>query len=190
MALKRFKVPQKPTTDIFFGSLSWRANYDGNGTIIFTNAKMKRGGRITITGIEPGDEIGFDANGLDSRAFKVKAPVDPKYHIMWKYGFTKPKKVTHWFSSDDNHFPGFKRELEYNHPGDYYRNSYGVFTLDWNIKYVTVKDPETDEILVETARGRFERSNNFMDSWYMSPNATIQDVKEWERRYLEVNKDD
>lgn len=190
MALKRFKVPQKPTTNIFFGSLSWRANYDGNGTIVFVNPKMKRGGHITITNVNPGDEIGFNADGPNSRAFKVKAPVDLKYHIMWKYGFTKPKRITHWFSCGEDHFPGFKKELEYNHPGDYYRNSYGVFTLDWDIKYVTVKDRQTGEILIETARGRFERSNSFMDSWYMSPNATLQDVEEWERKYLEVNKDD
>lgn len=183
MALKRFTVPDQPKSDIRFGSMSWTAAFDGN-QIVFTNGNMKRGGKVVLQNVKPGDEVGFKASGPDSRAFKVQPPKDPKYAILWKYGFTKPKRMTshiEWDEGED--FPGFHTLFERRYTGDHWRNSYGVLTMDWDVRYVTIRD-ENGKIMVQTGYGRLERSNDHFDRWYMDPNATLEHVKAWEEVYL------
>lgn len=186
MAMKRMVVPETAQSNIYFGSMSWRAEYDGHTTLIFTNANMRRGGKVVITDVHPGEEIGFNADGPDSKAFKVQPPKDPKYRILWDYGFTKPKRITKWFSTDDE-FPGIKAELEFAYPGDSWRNQSGYFTLDWNVRYVTIRD-ENGRIMVQTACGRLERSNNILDQWYMHPLATLDHVLQWKEEYKKYLK--
>jgi len=183
MALKRFTVPDQPKSDIYFGSMSWTASFDGT-KIVFTNPNMTSHNKVVLNGVKAGDEVGFEANGPDSRAFKVKAPKDLKYAIMWKYGFTKPKRVTSdvdWEDGED--FPGFHTLFERHYTGDYWRNSYGQLTMDWDVRYVTIYD-DKGRIMVQTGFGRLERSNNHFDHWFMHHDATLEHVKAWEKEYL------
>lgn len=185
MALKRFHVPAEPTNPIHFGSISWKAAYDGK-KLVFTNSNMSKGGKVVLNDVNPGDYVGFSADGPASRAFKVKSPKDEKITILWRYGFTKPKRVisdTYW-EQDKEGFPGFHQLLERKHgPNSLDRNQYGQLVLDWDVRYVTIRN-DAGEIMVETGRGRLHCSNNIFDHWYLSPKATIADVKAWEAEYL------
>ena len=181
MALKRFTVPSDNEVHSF-GSMAWRMQLIGSD-LVFINENMKRPMKITLRDVQPGDKVGFDAAGESSRAFKVKAPKDEKYRILWNYSFTKPKRVS-WDSSE--RFPGLAFLL-HESVGSSYDNNYGQCTLDWNVHYTTVQDAQ-GRIMVQTARGRLEFSNNHMDEWYLDPRATLEHVKEWEKKYLEELK--
>lgn len=179
MSMKRLVVPDAPIKNQYFGSMSWLADFDGH-SIIFHNEKMKRGGRIVLTDCHPGEEVGFYAAGPDSKAFKVEAPKDERMLILWNYGFTRPKRVTKWFSAEE--FPGFHKELEFAHPGSQWRDENGVFILDKDVYYITVRDIRGYRIMIETAVGRLA-NGQVVDCWYMHPTARIMDVIDWRDQY-------
>ena len=176
MALKRFTVPNDNEVHSF-GSMAWRAQLVGND-LVFTNDNMKRPSKITLRNVVPGEEVGFTAAGEMSRAFKVKAPKDQKYRILWNHGFTKPKRVS--WDLADGRFPGL-HFLLIERVGSAYDNQYGQCTLDWNVKYTTIQN-DKGEIMVQTACGRLEYSNNFMEEWYLDSRATLDHVKAWEEK--------
>lgn len=190
MAVKRFTLPQNPEENIYFGSMAWRATFNGKD-VIFHNLKMTDHNTVVLKGVKGGDMVGFYADGPNSKAFKVKRPLDEKYAILWKYGFTKPKRTTHtqgWFRTeweDDEKFPGFKTLMERHYKDDWWNhNSYGILTVDSGFKYTTILD-ENGNIMVATVIGRYERSNDFEQAWYLDPEATLDHVKEWEKKFNE-----
>lgn len=179
MSMKRFVVPNEPMQNQYFGSMSWVVDYNGN-CMIFHNDKMKRGGKIILTNCHPGEEVGFYAAGPNSKAFKVAQPVDDKLLIMWRYGFTKPKRVTKWYSAEE--FPGFHNELEFDYPGSKWRDENGVFILDKDVTYTTITDVMGYRILIETAVGRLA-NGQYIDRWYMHPTARLSDISRWLYQY-------
>ena len=189
MAIKRFMIPENPQVNIYFGSMAWRAAFDGKN-VIFTNLKMTNHNTVVLKNVKGGDMVGFKADGPDSTAFKVKQPLDEKYRILWKYGFTKPKRFNrtskyahNW--EEGERFPGFRALIHRNYEDfDNLHNQYGELTLDSDFKYTTVYDDNLN-IMVNTVIGRYESSNDHIQMWYLSPEATLEHVKEWEKKYLE-----
>lgn len=104
---------------------------------------------------------------------------------MWQYGFTRPKRVTKWYSEEE--FPGFHKELEFDNPGSQWRDENGVFILDKDVSYITVRDICGYRIMIETAVGRLA-NGQVVDRWYMSPYARITDVIDWQDQYRKFLK--
>ena len=167
--VKKFKLGEDfENVEVF---TNWKASFDGTTLKLeyndghITNHKEFTCRRGDYVGVSP------TIDGTFINIFKMRSPKDPRTKILWRLGYTSPKRIKGISNPDVFSI----KEYMDDYPERKYTDS------------VEIKD-HNGITMVASFREVIDDDGHMYDWWFMHPNATIDHVKEWEQQYLSMKK--